>query len=299
MKNAGLFASLAAGLLFLFTVGCASALINTPVPVQSATPLPTASAVPDDLPQTDAPWVQTEVYTTWAEHDTAGITRADTPAAIPDSVMNMLPLVEFLLDYRTAYDFQYNDLQFFETIPTTNQHVLDNEVYLWGLMAHLFYTYGIEHPAAEMSENGAVLRVSEAAARDFLEVCFADYTAEFVLPTEPPNAFLEKPIGYTDTDPAQFMVFQNGTYACDARGTSFLTGSRQRYMITGSVESDNGTYELDIIKLYGPDGYDVAIYHVALSANDAPNALGLLWRVARIVRIDTSDLWAGQTESVG
>lgn len=132
MKNAGLFASLAAGLLFLFTVGCASALINTPVPVQSATPLPTASAVPEGAPNAGAPWVQTEVYTTWAEHDTAGITRADTPAAIPDSVMNMLPLVEFLLDYRTAYDFQYNDLQFFETIPTTNQHVLDNEAYLWG-----------------------------------------------------------------------------------------------------------------------------------------------------------------------
>ena len=297
MKNARVFAVLAAGLLLLSSGGCVSEPIDTPV--QSATPFLTASAVPDDLAQTVAPWVQTEVYTTWAEQDTAGIARGSTPEAIPDSVMNMLPLVEFLLDYRTAYDFQYSDLQFFETIPTTNQHVMGNEVYLWGLMAHLFCTYGIEHPAAEISQNGAVLRMSEAAARDFLEVCFAEYTAEFVLPTVPPNAFLEKPIGYTDTDPAQFMVFQDGAYACDVRGASFLTGSRQRYLITGSVERDNGTYELTIIKLYGPDDYDVAIYHVALSANDAPNALGLLWRVAQIVRIDTADLWAGQTESGG
>ncbi len=291
MKNLRMRMTLVVLSLLLLLCGCAPAIPDGVSP-------PTT---PSDAAATDEAgvWAQTDVFTTWAEEETPGITRSGTPISVPDSVMQMMPLVEFLLDYRTAYDFQNDDLKFFEDFIGTNQHTIGNEAYLWGLMAHLFCEYGDKHPAVKAAEGGAFPQVPEAAARDFLEACFADCTVDFPLPTAAPERFVKKPIGYNGTDPGNFMTFQNGIYVCDAAECNELTGSRQQYIITRFAAWDASTYDLDIVKLFGPDGYDVAMYRVALSANDAPNALGLAWRVSKIVRIDTSDLWAGQTETGG
>ncbi len=272
--------------LLLMLCGCAFRAAETPPTTQEGASTP---ATPNNTASTDEPavWAQTDIFTTWAEKETPGIARSSTPATVPDSVMQMMPLVEFLLDYRTAYDYQNDDLKFFEDYLSTNQHTIGNEAYLWGLMAHLFSKYGYEHPAVEAGKRGAFLRVPEAAARDFLEVCFADYTADFSLPTAMPERFLKKPVGYIGADPSNFMTFQNGAYVCDATELNELTGSRQQYIITRFAQWDASTYDLDIIKLFGPDGYEVAVYRVALSVNDTPNALGLAWRISQIVRIDT------------
>lgn len=263
--------------------------VDSPVP-----PISSPKVTHDEETYAATPWEQLNACTAWAQEEyTYGITRENTPASVPDSVMMMLPLIELMLEYRTRYDFCYDDLQYFKTLSDTNQNKIDNEVYLWGLMAYLFCRYGDKHPDVTVSADDATAYVPEAAAREFLEVCFSEYTQDFALPKSLPRAWTENPISYGGSASGEFMVFREEAYIF----TRSIPTLMERYIITTCKQFGETTYYLDILELYGWNCYDIASYHVELTHSESPSALGLEWRVSRIIRIDTSNLWARESES--
>ena len=238
---------------------CAVSTPNVPqeteAPPVESTPLPEAGRNPWEIKFEDH---EDPLYTHWAT-DVGG--RYDTEETAPESVKMMIPLIEQILNYRTQYDWCYSDLQFFENFRDTNQHTMENDVYLWGLMSNVLCIYGDLHPNAIV--NGDEIRLSLADVQDFLSICFADFPAE--------------------TKDGDSYIFKKKDYP-------ILINLPSRHIIKSATLWDESRYKLDFILLFGPDGYDMAVYSVTLQASETPNALGLEWRVAQIVRADTAEI---------
>jgi len=246
------------------------------------TPLPEAGRNPWEIKFEDH---EDPLYTHWAT-DVGG--RYDTEETAPESVKMMLPLIEQILNYRTKYDRYYSDLQFFENFRDTNQHTMENDVYLWGLMSNVLCIYGDLHPNAIV--NGDEIRLSLADVQDFLSICFADFPAETTFPDTPPEEWLKNPIELGGEDPQEAIKKDGDSYTFKKKDYPILINLPSRHIIKSANLWDESHYKLDFILLFGPDGYDIAIYSVMLQASETPNALGLEWRVAQIVRADTAEI---------
>lgn len=281
-------------ILFMLTSCAPAAAPNTtlapvtyaaPPLTQAIAPTPNFSPSPSKTPL--SLWKQSDVYTGWALREQSGISRESAPTSVPDSVLKMLPLIEFILDFRTYYDFYYDDLSYYEDFIVTNQHTLDNEAYLWAFMANLFKYYGENHP--EVTLENRLITVPESAARDFLSLCFIDYTEQFALPDKMPERYKLTALPGCYDDPEQFMLHSSGAYIlAQESNPPLFTGSRTQYVITRCTKQTDEVQGLDIVKLYGPDDYDIAIYRIELTRSTT-DVFGLEWRISRIIRIDGAD----------
>lgn len=264
---------------------CAVSTPNVPqeteAPPVESTPLPEAGRNPWEIKFEDH---EDPLYTHWAT-DVGG--RYDTEETAPESVKMMIPLIEQILNYRTQYDWCYSDLQFFENFRDTNQHTMENDVYLWGLMSNVLCIYGDLHPNAIV--NGDEIRLSLADVQDFLSICFADFPAETTFPDTPPEEWLKQPIELGE-DPQEAIKKDGDSYIFKKKDYPILINLPSRHIIKSANLWDESRYKLDFILLFGPDGYDMAVYSVTLQASETPNALGLEWRVAQIVRADTAEI---------
>ena len=264
---------------------CAAPTLNAPqeteAPPAGSTPQPEAGHNPWEIKLEDH---EDLLYTHWATNVGS---RYDTEETAPESVKMMIPLVEQILNFRTHYDSYYKDLQFFENLWDTNQHTLENELYVWGLMSRLLCIYGDLHPNAIV--NGDEIRLSLADVQDFVSVCFADFPKEITFPSTPPNGWIDNPLD-SHLEPSKALKRDGDLFVFKKDPLPVTINSPSRHIITYARQKDDGQYGLDFILLFGVDWYDIAIYHVVLEKSETPNTLGLEWRVARIIRIDTSEI---------
>lgn len=291
---------MAAGMLMLCACSVCDVVLpeNTPGVAETSVPEPDAVPTPvmpqkteTQLEVEDNPWeikpregCEPPMYTHWAT-DVGG--RYDTEETAPESIKTMLPLVEQILNFRTEYDSYYKDLQFFENMWDTNQHTMENELYVWGLMANVLCIYGNLHPNAEMKKGEIFLSLPDI--QDFISVCFVDFPAETTFPETPPKEWLNNPIGL-HAEPIEAVKSDEECYIFKKSTYPIAINMPSRHIIMRAQHWNESRYELDFILLFGPDCYDIAVYRVALEANETPDVFGLEWRVAQIIRIDTSEI---------
>ena len=283
--------------LLLLLGACAPGAFANPTPAaftpEAAMAEPEPTPRPDPLSTPDKPIdlagsrVQEWAVTKWATADAPGLTPESVPENMLDSVRRMLPLVECALQCRTYYDSAINPDRYRGQV-TGNQNEIGNKAYLWSMMEYLLGYYGECHPDAVVSEDGESVSLPQSAMRDFLELCFADYTQGFRLPTAPPGA-----------DPSS-LTYENGWYTQRCYGA----GHMEWFIITDytadyALEKPyDDAYHLTLRYLYGPEYWDVAVYLVDLTPFSQPNVFDLKWRISRIFRIDTAgDLVGTDSES--
>ena len=283
----------------------------TPAPVLAMAAFPavaprlTSGPTPEPLPTPDghdltASRAQEWVVTKWAIEDSPGFDPENMPGDVPDSIKRMLPLVECVLLWRTYYyDYYdtYTNPDRYRGRITDNLHDINNEAYLWYTIENMVGFLGDSHPEAIVTQNPwniyepPSIRLPESAVRDFSEICFADYTPDFQLPTAPPETWRAEPdMFYT------IITYEDGWYTCWQGGG----GNRERFIITyyttdyARSKPNDDHYHMTILHPCGLECFGTVVYLVELAPYSQPNAFDAEWRISRIYSVNPQ---ANQTDS--
>lgn len=185
----------------------------------------------------------------------------------------MIPYIEAALD--PMWQYVTTPIQQLPLVDknTVNEADINNEEYVRRVLWAAVNTQGINHPQARQAKPDAVT-LPESALSDFMRVCFIDYTDDVAIPS------LDEYATYSDGE----YKFMSGKWS-----------SMYHYAVTDiqvtSLPEFEGQYvlKLQITGFEEPDFCDATIWRVFLVKNDAPDVLGLNWRIGKIVRITELD----------
>ena len=162
-----------------------------------------------------------------------------------------------------------------------NESIITDEEYVANVMTTVLLSMGSSHPDAERHLDSFYL--PENAMRDYMKICFADYTDDMPLPD----------LEFTTDYEGEIKVkHENGKYIFktrDARGKGAKCSDVAiSYMVVRESEIYKGKDEFIMcaMELSDPDHYTSAAgWMVYLLKNDVPDNLGINWRVEKIVRM--------------
>ena len=296
MKNTWENRKTTARFIKLIALTCAALFIATACAVPHLPMVQATAATTTLLGEVLRPWSESGegdgTPTNWAWNDYSNakkVSRETAPAQIPDSVLQMIPLLQAVMraGWLETYDGRA-DIHCEEV----NGHTLENTDRVWGVLWHVLGRYGYKHPDAVISttikqEEGygprsiSVVSLPESAVRDFMEVCFADYTPEYPMPQSPSEAWIEWFDWEID------FYYEDGLYIYEEAATNY-NGHHGGYtsaynmLITYAGEAD-GMYELEFIRRGVPIELGADCYHIDLVPAESENLFGFAWRVKNVV----------------
>ena len=141
------------------------------------------------------------------------------------------------------------------------------------------------HPDAVRGEDGTVT-LPESAVRDFMALCFAEYTPEYTLSESSLKKWAKKQASIGEEAGVAALTYADGTYVCTPGKPA--QPLQTQFIIVGGYTMDRdfsfGLYQMD-----WPAPRDVTTYSVRLALMEEPNDLGLIWSIETIVRIGCTD----------
>ena len=170
-----------------------------------------------------------------------------------------------------------------------NESVITDKKYVANVMFQVALGMGMEHPNAERRLNKVLL--PDDAMRDYMRICFADYTDDMPLP-KPEDATYFMPEAYPENIE---IKHEDGMYIFHAKDMKH--GSFYPYMspiviymehANSIMYEDKEGFRMCVVSISDPDHYTDAVgWMIYLVKNDEPDRLGINWRVEKIVRMPT------------
>lgn len=191
------------------------------------------------------------------------------PAA-KSALKEMIPYISAIISAADKIDKPYQKYTPIDSVE--NENDINNQEYTAQVLANVICTCGSMYPEAQAG-LGSVVMVPEKALKDYMRICFSDYTDDTQIP---------EPADITHTD---------GTYRYTKQGstslptTGYLISDMQ--CIRSDDSSENDRFYILAIEIDHPDSYGSARgWKILLKQNDEPDNLGINWRVEKIVRLN-------------
>ena len=303
MKNRILTAGMALAMAALLLGGCSPRAEDAPTPVPTAQPTAAPTGDPHDknVPPKPSPTAKPTVKPSegpeiwegekmiWALPDAPGPNQATAPHSLDGSIVDMIPIIETVLEARCKYETWFKDdlKRYYGTWIDfdPNEHLIKKDAYVWTVLAEVIGAYGYMHPDAVCGEDGTVT-LPESAVRDFMALCFADYTPEYKLSESSLQKWAKKQASIGEEAGVAALTYADGSYVCTPGKAAQPLQSQ--FIIVGGYTVDRdfsfGVYQMD-----WPASRDITTYTVQLRRLGRRSELGLLWRIETVVRIGCTD----------
>ena len=136
---------------------------------------------------------------------------------------------------------------------------------------------GKYHPDAEKGPGSTII-IPDSAVKDFMRICFADYTDDMRIPEIEGLTHIDGTYRYND--------YNGPNESTNRSRTDYIILDMQHYQ--KGEYSDESRFYMFIVSLDDSDHFQGGkSWKVWLVKNDEPDALGINWRVEKIVRLPT------------
>ena len=252
----------------------------TPVPTAAPTAEPTATVEPTPEPTVELnheeirkqDWLSIWdiLYDNgWTAYASTSYTDEQFFPAARSALSEMLPYISCMLSASWNIKKPIQEYPFRDT--AENENDITDLKYVERVLRGIIKGPGRKHPDTTIGLANTIM-VPDSALKDFMRICFTDYTEDMPIPE------------------IEDITHINGTYRYTVYGTPSYpptTGYVIRNMHHETVNeyNDKERFYMFVVLLDDEDHFTGgATWKVQLVKNDEPDALGINWRVEKLVR---------------